>query len=583
MTMVRGLARARGGPLSRTRVAAIATAAALAAGTAGLAVATAGTPAKASPAAQPQTPARYQGPRLAMIPAQHDITIMGFPNRPGSKKVMVIMDPGVWLASLGSSFQLDASRPNYRTPVTLTQVINTPGGARVTRPLPATMLDHWNGVGGMIRITVRYAGQVVTSYRFTFCPNTFDAERATADSPASSPYPQGACGAFDPFPLGEVWGIARGWAVDPAENFFFRPISLLPNRTYQVTESITSRYTHWFGVAPSDSSATVNVTVTTPPGFPPPPPSPSPSPIPTITLTATASSSPTPAPTVTTSPTSPTSASPPSSGAPASAFYRLPARPRLSARALAALPSLPAAPSMKNPPAAVLPDLTPLPAWGMNIGHTGSKKVVGHDYLNFSATVAVGGNSPLDVEAFRSDASPVMKAYQYFYRNGKVVGRAPAGTMGFDGAKGHNHWHFQQFAQYRLLSASKRLVVRSHKVGFCIAPTDAVNLLLRHASWNPFFVGFGGQCGSPTTLWVREMMPVGWGDTYEQFLAGQAFDITNLPNGTYYVEIIANPEHMLKETSYRNDITLRKVILTGVKGHRHFIVPAYSGIDPEHG
>jgi hypothetical protein len=274
------------------------------------------------------------------------------------------------------------------------------------------------------------------------------------------------------------------------------------------------------------------------------------------------------------------SASP--AGVPASTFYRLPTRARTAARPAGPLPALPAVRTMKNPPADVLPDLVPLPAWGMNIAHTGSKKVVGHDYLDFAATVAVGGNSPLDVEAFRSNASPVMKAYQYFYKNGKVVGRAPAGTMGFDKAKGHNHWHFEQFAKYTLLSANKKQVVRSQKVGFCIAPTDAVNLLLRNAVWNPTFIGFGGQCGSTTALWVREMMPVGWGDTYEQFLAGQAFDITNLKNGTYYVAITANPGHLLKETSYRNDISLRKVIISGAKGHRHFVVPAYDGIDPEH-
>ena len=281
--MVRGLARERGGPLSRTRVAAIAVAATLAAGTAALTVATAGTPAKASSATRPQSPARYQGPRLTMIPAQHDITVSGYPNQPNSTKVQVYVDPGIWLASLGSSFQLNVRRANYRAPLSVSQVIDAPGGARVTRPLPASMLDNWNGIEGMIQLTVRYAGHVVSSNRLTFCPNTYDPERAVPDSPASSPYPQQGCAASDPFPLGEVWGIARGWAVDPAESFFASPISLVVNRTYQVTESITPRYTHWFGVAPAAASATVNMTVTLPPGFPPPPPSPTP----TVSMTAT--------------------------------------------------------------------------------------------------------------------------------------------------------------------------------------------------------------------------------------------------------------------------------------------------------
>ena len=77
------------------------------------------------------------------------------------------------------------------------------------------------------------------------------------------------------------------------------------------------------------------------------------------------------------------------------------------------------------------------------------------------------------------------------------------------------------------------------------------------------------------------MMPVGWGDTYTQFVAGQAFDITSVPNGTYYVQVIANPGHVLRETTTGNDTTLRQVIITGTRGHRHVKVPAWNGIDPE--
>jgi hypothetical protein len=81
---------------------------------------------------------------------------------------------------------------------------------------------------------------------------------------------------------------------------------------------------------------------------------------------------------------------------------------------------------------------------------------------------------------------------------------------------------------------------------------------------------------------VREELPLGWGDTYFQFIAGQSFNITKLPNGTYYVEIIANPNRVLHESNYRNNISLRKIILGGTAGHRTVKVPAVHGIDPEH-
>jgi lysyl oxidase len=77
------------------------------------------------------------------------------------------------------------------------------------------------------------------------------------------------------------------------------------------------------------------------------------------------------------------------------------------------------------------------------------------------------------------------------------------------------------------------------------------------------------------------MMPVGWADTYFQSVAGQSFNITGLRNGTYYIEIVANPQRVLHETDTSNDVSLRKVILGGTKGHRTVRVPAYDGIDPE--
>jgi hypothetical protein len=185
------------------------------------------------------------------------------------------------------------------------------------------------------------------------------------------------------------------------------------------------------------------------------------------------------------------------------------------------------------------------------------------------------------VQGFRTGGLPIMQAYQYFWRGGKVVGRTRAGTMGFDSQPGHNHWHFQQFAEYRLLNAAKTVAVRSSKVGFCIAPTDGVDLTLPHATWQPPFTGFGLEaCGSPTALWVREMLPLGWGDTYFQSVAGQSFDVTGLRNGTYYIEVIANPGGILHETTASDNTSLRQIILGGTPGHRTIKIPAWNGLNP---
>ena len=468
--------------------------------------------------AQAGAQAAAQGPVVKLVVAQNSITLSSFRGR-------VYLDPGVYVASLGSALQFDVQRASYTKPITLTQVIYHPGGGTTTRSLPASLLDGFNGLRDFLRLSVtNTAGKVVASTRPLLCLNA-GPQRAVPDSARTNPYPPG-CG-FDPFPKSLVMGLARGWAVDPAgfSSTFPPPTVRLAPGKYKVIATIAPQVVRLLHVNAADAAASVKLTVVKGRG-------------------CCAAATP----------------------------KRAPAR----ARGLAPLPRVP---YLAGPPAAALPDLVPLPSWGISAVHD---RRSGQDVLAFNATVWVGGNSPLDVEGFRSNGSPVMKAYQYFWRNGHVVGRARAGTMGFDSQHGHDHWHFEQFARYQLLDAAKTLAVRSHKVGFCIAPSDPVNLLAPHAVWQPPSIGFGDfTCGSPTALWVQEMMPVGWGDTYTQFVAGQAFNITSVPNGTYYVEVIANPQHVLYESNTRNDVSLRKVILGGTPGHRTVKVPAWHGIDPE--
>ena len=484
---------------------------------AGLAIAT-----LAAPGLPAASAATAPGPALRLIAAQRSITLNSFSGR-------VYLDPGMWVAALGSPLQLDVQRASYTKPITITQIIHPRSGGTVRRPLPASVLDGWNaGLNRFLTLTVRNtAGKVVLTQTIPFCPDSYDPQRVSPASPRTSPYPAQCF--TNPFALGMVWGVQQGWATNPAETNFSGRAVKLPLGKYQVTGTITPAYTKLFHIPARDATATVKVTV------------------------AKGECCPVPG-------------------------CCLRGRPR-APRGQGAPAPAPAGRTLTNPPVSALPDLVPLPASQIAVSHPRKQT---HDFLNFGATVWVGGNGPLDVEGFRSDGSPVMKAYQYFLRGGKVVGRVRAGTMGFDSQQGHNHWHFEQFARYALLNSAKSLAVRSHKVGFCIAPTDAVDLLLPQAKWRTSFGGPGFfSCGSPTVLWVAEQMPVGWGDTYIQSIAGQNFDITNVPNGTYYIEVIANPEKILHETTMRNDTTLRKVILGGTRGHRTVKVPAWHGIDPE--
>ncbi len=485
---------------------------------AGPAVAQRTPPGAAAPSAA--APSAAAGPSARLVVAQRSITVQKFGR-------VVFIDPGVYVAALRAPLEFEVQRASYAQPLTLTEVVHLPGHVTQFRRLPSWLLNGWNGVRRFLRITIaNTTGKIVASHVLAFCPNSFAPQRTGPNSPASSPFPQ-QCSS-DPFEKGMLLGIQRGWGVDPYGGFGGGSPYRLRLGKYTVTVRLMRVWAGLLHVAPRDAVAHVKITVVKGSGC----------------------------------------------------RFICPARTRQPRHG--SLPRLPSVPALANPARSVLPDLVPLPSWGISLQGTGRKGQPKTYRIQFGATVWVGGNSPLDVEGFRVHGSPVMRAYQYFWRNGHVIGRVRAGTMGFDNKNGHSHWHFQQFTQYRLLNAAKTLVLRSRKVGFCIAPTDPVDLVLRHATWQPPFTGFGGACGSPTALWVREMMPVGWGDTYFQFIAGQSFDVTHLPNGTYYIEIIANPGGVLHETTASNDISLRKVIIGGTPTHRTIRVPAFHGIDAEH-
>ena len=60
------------------------------------------------------TQAAVPGPAVKLIVAQNSITLDSFRGR-------VYLDPGVYVASLGSALQFDVQRASYTKPITLTR------------------------------------------------------------------------------------------------------------------------------------------------------------------------------------------------------------------------------------------------------------------------------------------------------------------------------------------------------------------------------------------------------------------------------------------------------------------------------
>lgn len=212
----------------------------------------------------------------------------------------------------------------------------------------------------------------------------------------------------------------------------------------------------------------------------------------------------------------------------------------------------------------LLPDLVALPAHDLSMQNDAS----GASVLGFAGSFWNGGPGSLDVEGFRQGARPTMQARQYIDRPGKAPKSVVIGHFEFDTRPGHHHWHLEDVVTYALLNHDATQTVRSAKQSFCIAPTDPVNLLRPGAVWVPGATSLASACPTEQGLWLRESLPVGWGDTYFQTVAGQAFDVTTLPNGTYYLRVRANPAGRIHEVRHSNDTSYLRISLGGSAGDR---------------
>jgi hypothetical protein len=339
------------------------------------------------------------------------------------------------------------------------------------------------------------------------------------DAPARSPYPVGCW--YNPYTLGAVQGVQEGWATPLLGDG--APLRIGPGR-YTVTATVNPVFADTFGLTAAQATRTIKLRVVRD----------------------------------------------------GEGDFR--AGPRATHRSVVARP---AAHPPTGPQGAAedgpRPDLRSLPAWGIGVSGNGN-------FLTFSATVWNAGNSPLVVDGFRRQNEDKMDAYQYFFdHDGNQTGYQAVGHMHWDPKPSHQHWHFEDFARYSLLDKDKVEAVRSKKEAFCLANTDAVDLTVPDAAWQPENTDLETSCGDLSSLSIREVLAAGWGDTYTQYRAGQSFDLRGLPNGRYYIAVIANPDDHLVESDTTNNVALRKVRIAGKPGHRKVFVPQIGIINESYG
>ncbi|MFD9434776.1 lysyl oxidase family protein [Streptomyces sp. NPDC060002] len=531
--------------------------------------------------AAPASPAGT--PKLKLVAASKAVTADRYEGSAG-----VYLDLGTYVTVDNAPLELKVTRKSYKDPIVAQQILRN-GTKVTTKTLPAGLVKDFSGLPDFLEVSIKNAaGAEVQKSKSNFCPNNASG-RLRPDAPATSHYPQ-SC-STNPFTLGSVWGVEKGWAANTSAFDYDRPVDLAAGE-YTVKVAVAKKYRDLFGIP--DDRPTIALTVRE------------------ISdggeggggggggagLTAHSATG------------GGHGASHDMAGmegmegmagmgghhyGPRGADAPTPAAlsHALEARGLAhhlgdgaghtdgsrIAPALKAATKRPTGRAGVpadvpKPDLRSLPAWDIAVTDGEDGDVAGKDYLAFSANVWNAGPAPLVVDGFRKPGADLMDSYQYFYdAKGKQVGYAPAGTMEWDPRIGHEHWHFTDFASYRLLAADQKEIVKSGKEAFCLANTDAIDYTVKNANWHPYNTDLSTACGQQNSISVREVLDVGSGDTYTQYRPGQSFDITGLANGTYYIQVIANPANRLQETDTKNNVSLRKVVLGGTEGARTVSVP----------
>jgi hypothetical protein len=207
---------------------------------------------------------------------------------------------------------------------------------------------------------------------------------------------------------------------------------------------------------------------------------------------------------------------------------------------------------------ALLPDLVALPGRVNRL-----RRHRGRDWLTFDSTVANFGTAMLELTGSRSDTrGTTMPARQI-----TPGGTHDAGEFVWDPRDGHGHWHYNRLAGYELLDNSGRVVRRSGKVGFCFVGTDMIDVQpVPGPTPPPTPSGNPTQCGKRDSRQILMQLPAGWGDTYTQAVAGQAFDVTDLRPGRYTLRVTVNVSGRIAELTAENNTSEVPVLLVERRG-----------------
>jgi hypothetical protein len=129
--------------------------------------------------------------------------------------------------------------------------------------------------------------------------------------------------------------------------------------------------------------------------------------------------------------------------------------------------------------------------------------------------------------------------------DGDLVLGDPTTSPLFEFHSCHGHFHFEDFAAYRLIGPTG-LVAAGFKFGFCLLDSFQFDPAANPAP--AFDCDFQG-------------LQAGWADVYSRGLDCQWVDVTDVPDGAYTLEVEVNPARVIVESDYTNNVVSIPVVI----------------------
>ena len=194
----------------------------------------------------------------------------------------------------------------------------------------------------------------------------------------------------------------------------------------------------------------------------------------------------------------------------------------------------------------------------------------GRKLLRFSTAIANAGAGPVELLGGATNADGTQQVYQRVYNYNSSTGQYTAQQDRLAGNfiyhPGHNHLHFEGYAEYKLLSSANGQPggvatradgtdVLGEKVGFCLLNITTYNSSQPGYSTSP--TGYG--CG------LRQGISTGRADVYTSSLDSQWIDVTGVAPGSYFIEVTLDANNAVLESDETNN-TIRVPVTISASG-----------------